>query len=241
MRLVQSDNFDHEGAAMLADVIRAKPDAVIVVATGNTPIGMYRVLARMYRDGAFQTNALRVVQLDEYLGIPADDRRALFGWMVASFCDPLDIPAANIIRLPGDALDPEAACQIYAEAVRAIGGFDLAILGLGPNGHLGFNEPPADDSSPTRVVTLTEESLASNSNYWGGRAQVPTQALTCGMDLLLAAKQTLLVVSGSHKRAVLAHTLHGPITPALPASFLQRAPNVTILADRAASEEITIT
>lgn len=236
MDLLETDEFAHTGATLIADAIRANPQAVIVAATGNTPMSIYQALAEMYRAGAFSTGELRVVQLDAYAGIPVDDRRSLFRWMAESFCAPLEIPVANVIRLPGDAADPEAACRIYVETVHALGGFDLAILGLGPNGHLGFNEPPADATAPTRVVSLREESLDSNAAYWGGRAQVPTHALTCGMDLLLAAKQTLLVVSGSHKRAILARTLDGPVTAALPASFLHHAPNVTVLADRAAAE-----
>lgn len=235
MNLIRSNDFEADGAALIADVIRAKPDAAIVVPTGNTPVGIYRTLAGMYREGAFKTSALRVIQLDDYLGVGADDRRSLFRWMWEAFCLPLEIPAANVIRLPGDADDPEAACRVYQEAVRSIG-IDLAILGIGPNGHLGFNEPPADANAPTRVVHLNEASLNSNASYWGGRDQVPTQAITCGMDLLLAARKTLLVVSGAHKRAILQRAIHGPVTPEVPASFLQNAADVTVLADAEAVE-----
>lgn len=239
MNLIQSSDFERDGAAFIADVIRAKPDAAIVVATGNTPMGIYRTLASMYRKGAFTTNALRILQLDEYLGVPVDDRRSLFRWMWEAFCMPLDIPASNIIRLPGNAADPAAACQVYKETVRSIG-VDLSILGLGPNGHLGFNEPPAGANAPTRVVELTEESLNSNAAYWGGRDHVPTQALTCGMDVLLTARQTLLVVSGAHKRSILQRALGGPVTPDVPASFLQNAANVTVLADAEAAGSLRV-
>src|SRR5205807_8145018 len=114
------------------------------------------------------------------------------------------------------------------------GGYDLSVLGLGPNGHLGFNEPPCDAEVPTRMVELTEASIESNTHYWGGRERVPRRAVTAGMAQLLAARQTLLVVSGAHKREILLRAVIGPITPDVPASYLQQVANVTVLADRAA-------
>jgi glucosamine-6-phosphate deaminase len=224
------------GADLIASVIAARPDAALVVATGNTPMGIYSELARRAARGQLDTTRLRIFQLDAYLGLAPDDRRALYGWMLRSFVQPLGIREAQVVRLPGDTPDPQAACQAYAAAVRAAGGFDLSILGLGPNGHLGFNEPPCGPRDPTRLVDLTPESIASNAAYWGGEDQVPRQALTCGMDLLLEARQTLLVVSGAHKHQILRRTVAGPPTPELPASQLHIAPGVSVLADRAAWE-----
>lgn len=228
------DHLSRLAADLIAGVIASRLDAAVVVATGNTPMGAYAELTRRREHGALDASRLRVFQLDEYQGIPADDRRSLRGWTVRSFLRPLGVPERNFVRLPGDAPDPADACREYAAAVRAAGGYDLAVLGLGPNGHLGFNEPPSDARAPTRVVDLTEESLESNAAYWGGRDQVPRRALTAGMDLLLAARQTLLMVSGEHKREILARTVRGPATPDVPSSILQRAAKVVVLADRAA-------
>ncbi|GAC1432806.1 MAG: glucosamine-6-phosphate deaminase [Chloroflexota bacterium] len=222
------------GADLVAVAITANPTANLVVATGETPMGLYRELARRRRDGHLDTSALRVFQLDAYLGIAPDDRRSLYRWMRESFLDPLDIPPERVVRLPGDAGDPRAACRAYEAALRQAGGLDLSILGLGPNGHLGFNEPPAGPRAPTRVVDLTEESLESNARYWGGRDQVPSRAMTAGMGVLLAARQTLLVVAGERKRHILRRVLDGPPTPDVPASFLAQAAWVTVIADRAA-------
>ncbi len=222
------------GADWLAEGIRSKPDSAIVVATGDTPMGVYRELAERRSGGQLDPSQLRVFQLDAYVGLAPDDRRALFGWMRRSFIEPLGITEANVVRLAGDALDLKEACRLYEATVRAAGGFDLSILGLGPNGHLGFNEPPSPPDARTRLVNLTPESIRSNARYWGSEEQVPHQALTCGMDLLLAARRSLLVVSGAHKHQILHRTLEGPQMPEVPASYLRLAPNVTVLADRAA-------
>jgi glucosamine-6-phosphate deaminase len=222
------------GADWLAERIRAKPDATVVVATGDTPMRMYRELAERFIRGLIDTSWLRVFQLDAYLGLTPDDRRSLFGWTRRSFIEPLGISEENVVRLAGDASDPWEACRAYDRAARQAGGFDISILGLGPNGHLGFNEPPSPPDASTRVVDLTPESIVSSARYWGNEEQVPRQALTCGMDLLLAARQTLLLVSGAHKHQILHRAVEGPLTPDVPASYLQSASNVTVLADRAA-------
>lgn len=237
MQLTIVDDYDalsRAGAELMADVIRERPNAAIILATGETPMGIYRELAaRRQRDG-LDTSRLRIFQLDAYVGLGADDHRSLYGWMKRSFLDPLGVPDANVVRLPGNAADPEAACRAYDAAVQTAGGIDLAVLGLGPNGHLGFNEPPVDADAPTRIVTLTPASIESNARYWGGSDQVPQRALTAGMSILLAARQTLLVVSGAHKRAILRRAVEGPITPDVPASYLRHAANVTVLADKVA-------
>jgi glucosamine-6-phosphate deaminase len=237
MELSIVDDYDalsRAGARWLIEAIREQPDAALVAATGHTPMGMYIELAQRRLRDPFDTSQLRVFQLDAYVGLAPNDHRALFNWTRRSFIEPLRIAEANVVRLAGDASDLWEACRCYEAAVYEVGGFDVSILGLGPNGHLGFNEPPSPPDAPTRVVDLTPESIESNARYWGGEEQVPRQALTCGMDLLLAARQTLLVVSGAHKHKILHRTLEGSQTPDVPASYLQSALNVTVLVDRAA-------
>jgi glucosamine-6-phosphate deaminase len=224
-------------ADFVTKAVAAKPDAVAVFPTGNSPLGLYQELARRRQQGLFNPSQLRIFQLDEYLGISADDPRSLYGWFKQACLAPLGVPETNVRQLAGDAPDLVVACRAYDQALAAVGGLDLAVLGLGPNGHLGYNEPPATGDAPTRVITLTEESITSAAHYFGGRDQVPRHALTCGMAQLLAARQILLIVSGAHKRDILWRSLKGPITPEVPASYLQQAASVTVLADRAAWPE----
>lgn len=240
MELIVVDDYEalsRAAADRLSQAMREQPEAAIVAATGNTPMGMYIELAQYRSRGLIDTSRLRVFQLDAYLGLAPDDHRALFSWTRRSFIEPLGIAEAHVVRLAGNSPDPWEACRRYEAAVWEAGGFDISILGLGPNGHLGFNEPPSLPDAPTRVVDLTPESIISNARYWGGEEQVPRQALTCGMDLLLAARRTLLLVSGTHKHQILRRAIEGPQTPDVPASYLQSIPNVTVLADQAAWHE----
>jgi glucosamine-6-phosphate deaminase len=237
MRVIVADNYEKLSAlaaAEFAAAVGANPRATVMPATGNTPMGMYQELAKLRENDGTDFTGLTVFQLDAYRDIGRDDFRSLYGWMMRSFVEPLGIPEQAVVRLAGDAIDPELECASFEQRVHEAGGIDITILGLGPNGHLGFNEPPSLPDAPTRRVPLTPESLVSNSVYWGGEEQVPTEALTAGMTILLAAKQVLLVVSGESKQGILARTLDGPIAPGNPASYLQQLPNVIVFADRAA-------
>ncbi|GLV55623.1 glucosamine-6-phosphate deaminase [Dictyobacter sp. S3.2.2.5] len=241
MRLIVTDDhaeMSRTAAQLMAAQIQANPTTAAVVATGNTPQQAYQELARLVRQGQLDVSRLRPFQLDEYLHVPESDPRSLFSWSKRAFLDPLQLPLERLVRLRGDGADSADACASYDREVEAAGGFDLAILGLGPNGHLGFNEPPSEPDAPTRQVALTPTSLASNASYWG-ELEVPTQALTCGMRHLLAARHVLLLVSGAHKRDILWQTINGPVTPAVPSSYLQQLPDAVVIADRAAWPYLT--
>lgn len=241
MKLIVRESHDEmsdDAAERIAAIIRARPAAAILPATGTTPMTAYADLARLSNAGLLDASQVRVFQLDEYLGLDETDVRSLFVWTLRSFVTPLGIPRDRVRNLPGQVADPDAACRDYDAAIEAVDGIDLAILGLGPNGHLGFNEPPSDLDAPTRVVTLTPESVASNGLYWGGTDRVPTRALTAGMSVIRDAREVLLLVSGEHKRAILERTVRGPVTADVPSSWLQRHPNATLLADRAAAGDL---
>jgi glucosamine-6-phosphate deaminase len=240
MRTVVVGDYEalsHAAADAIAATLLRKPDALLLLATGDTPMGAYRELAERRLRGELDTSRVRAAQLDEYAGVALDDRRSLYGWMTRSFAEPLGVPEEHTIRLDAS-LPPDVACRRYDAAVAAAGGFELAVLGLGPNGHLGFNEPPIERDAPTRLVPLTPESIRSNARYWGDEDDVPREALTCGMATMLEARQILLVVSGPHKREILRRTLTPPPTADVPASWLQQAAgDVVVLADRDACPE----
>ena len=219
-------------AAEISLEISRKPELSLLAATGNTPMGCYAELAARYTAGTLDTTKLRVVQLDEYLGVSDDDPRSLYRWLETSLTGPLEISQERLIRFSGDAEDAERDCREVATRITAWGGIDLSVLGLGPNGHLGFNEPPSAPDAPTRTVSLTPASLASNAPYWAG-LPVPHRAVTVGMDVILNSRRVLLLVSGEHKREILRRTLHETPLPDVPATWLQTA-NLTVIADRAA-------
>jgi glucosamine-6-phosphate deaminase len=240
MKLVVTEDYaamSRAAADWVAQQVKAKPDAVAVFPTGNSPVGLYEELARRHKAGAFDASRLHLFQLDEYLGLAADDPYSLYQWFYRAFVEPLDVPEGNLVRLAADAPNIEQICYAYDEQIAAAGGFDFAVLGLGPNGHLGYNEPPANSDALTRIVTLTESSIEGAVGYFGSRARVPSQAVTLGMAPLLAARQILLIVNGAHKHDILRRSLTGPITPDAPASYLQKHPDLTVIADRAAWPE----
>jgi glucosamine-6-phosphate isomerase len=240
MRLIICDDLsalNKAGADEIAAVVGAKPTAAVVVATGKSPMGIYAELAGRSARGQFDATNLRVFQLDEYFGLADNDNRSLFAWMERDFIQPLRVPLQNVVRLPSDRFTWRENCRAYDAEVKSAGGFDLAILGIGTNGHLGYNEPGSHAHSPTRSLLLSEESMNASVGYGWTRKEVPLFAITCGMQNLLTARLIVLVVSGAHKRDILTRALYGPIGPEVPASYLQTAADVVVICDRAAAPE----
>ena len=214
--------------AALAEPGRAEP--TLMPALGTSALPIYRELGAWRTTGRLDASGLRLVQLDEYEGLSDDDPRLLSSWLRRDVAAPLGVADDRIVRLGGPFAAAEATCRAYDAGVAAAGGIDVAVLGLGPNGHLGFNEPPSDADAPTRSVALTMASLRANARYWPGLG-VPTRALTAGMATILAARRIVLVVTGEGKRSILRDLLVGPISAALPASWLRPLATATLLAD----------
>lgn len=222
------------GARLFARALAEEPALPAVLATGNSPIALYARLAELRAGGEVDASAMTAFQLDAYVGTPDDDPRSLWGWMRRAFVEPMGLRPDQVRRLDADAPDAQAEGARFDAEVARMGGLGLAVLGLGPNGHLGFNEPPSAPDAPTRALDLTPESVRSNAAYWGGPERVPRRAMTMGMAPILAARRILLVVGGAHKHEILRRTVEGPMGPDLPASWLQGQPAATVIADRAA-------
>jgi glucosamine-6-phosphate deaminase len=224
-------SFAAVGADIVCDVVRTVPDAVLTFATGQSAMPIYRVLAERVDQGEIDFSRVRVFELDGYVGIPLDDRRSLFAWLMRDVIVPLRIPEGAVTRLRGEASDAVSACRKYDRALDRAGGYDLALLGLGPNGHVAFNEPPADPESDAHVLDVTEDSVESAVRYWGSRTEVPRRAITTGLRRLIAARHVLLAARGEAKRGALERALVGEGDPITPASFLNRSADVTFLTD----------
>jgi glucosamine-6-phosphate deaminase len=231
VRVVEPARLDQVGAELVAGWLKEMPAAKFLAAMGTSPLGVYAQLAGLAAEGRVDMSRIRLVQLDEYVGVADDDRRCLFGWLLRDVATRLGVDGDRMLRLHGDAGDPRAEAARHDAAIAAVGGLDVCLLGLGPNGHLGFNEPPSGPGAPTRVVDLAEASIESNARYWGSTAAVPQQAITVGMDRLLAARRTLLVVRGAAKRDILRGLVTEAVDNGLPASHLRGVPGTVLLAD----------
>ncbi len=221
-------------ADVVAETLTGRPDAVLGLPTGSTPVPLYAELGR--RGALGQINLSRAVAfaLDEWLGVAPDHPATNAGFLRRH----LSFPLAALYLMRSDAVDPAAECGAFASRLAEAGGLDLAVLGIGINGHLAFNEPGSAFDSRCRWVELTETTRCAHQGEFGGLPLTPGRGLTLGLGEIMEARQALLLASGPAKAPVLARALHGAITEDLPASVLQRHPSLIVIADRAAAAEL---
>jgi glucosamine-6-phosphate deaminase len=217
----------------VAEVVGRIEAPTVVFATGTTPLGLFAELRARVLAGDIDLTRIRAVQLDEYVGLEPGDRRCLWEWLRRELLRPAGLDEAAAIRFELG-LPVERACAEVDRRLHEVGGIDLAVLGLGPNGHVGFNEPPSPPNSPTRRVRLDETSVTANARYWGSREVVPVEAVTLGMAALIAARRVVLLAKGSHKREILERTLLGEPSADVPASLLRTGGRLVVIAERAA-------
>lgn len=241
MRIYQEADYDamSRRAANLisAEVIR-RPDCVLGLATGSSPVGTYQKLIDWYRKGDLSFREVSTVNLDEYLGLAPSHSQSYRHFMQETFFDQIDIPTEKTHVPSGLAEDPEEECRRYDAYIRALGGTDLQLLGLGHNGHIGFNEPGPGFIKATHVVELASSTIEANARFFSSPGEVPRRAVTMGMGAILSAKRILVVVSGGEKAQIVRQAFLGPITPEVPASILQLHRDVVLVGDKAALSQL---
>ena len=242
MQIYRAKDY-HDMSRKAANIISAqvimKPSCVLGLATGSAPIGTYRQLIEWYEKGDLDFAHVTSVNLDEYKGLSGDNDQSYRYFMNHNFFSHINIPMERTFVPNGLEKNSDAACAAYNEIIRSCGGIDLQLLGLGHNGHIGFNEPGEAFEKETHCVDLTESTIEANKRFFEKEEDVPRQAYTMGIKNIMQARKILLVVSGEDKADILAQVLEGPITPQVPASILQLHNDVTVVADEAALSKLT--
>lgn len=242
MRIYQEADYEalsRRAANLISAEVIYRPNCVLGLATGASPVGTYRQLIQWNQRGDFSFQEVRTINLDEYKGLAPDHPQSYRYFMQANLFDHVDIDPRNTFVPNGMAGDPEAECAAYDARIQALGYADLQLLGLGGNGHIGFNEPCGCFVKETHVVDLSASTIEANARFFESPADVPSQALTMGIGAIMAARRVLLIASGERKAEALYQAFCGPITPQCPASILQLHGDVVVVADRAALSRMT--
>lgn len=234
-----NEEVNEQAAQVIAGAIRKKPSLTLGLATGNTMVGLYQHLVRLHRAGSLDFSEVKTFNLDEYLGLPGSHPQSFQHFMHENLFRHVNVPSRNI-HIPDGSIrgDYDAYCASYEQSIRAAGGIDLQVLGIGRNGHIGFNEPTSSLASRTRLKVLSRETLDDNAKFFGPE-ESPSCAITMGIGTILEARKVLLLATGASKAAAVAKSIEGPITCAVSASALQLHPDVTFVLDEPAAAQLT--
>lgn len=241
MRIIVEQDYhtlSKKAALMVASQITLKPDSNLGLATGSTPLAMYDKLIEMYREGEIDFSEIKSFNLDEYCGLETEHPNSYHYYMNKNFFNDINIKKENIYIPEGNAEDIKKECINYEANIKKARGIDLQILGIGSNGHIGFNEPAENLNVATEIVNLTEETIKANSRYFESKDEVPKKAISMGMATILKAERIILMASGETKAKAIKKTVSGKISTRVPASLLQTHPQITILLDREAASLI---
>ena len=243
MKLYRAKDYkdmSRKAANNISAQVIMKPDCVLGLATGSTPIGIYQQLIDWYNKGDLDFSETKSVNLDEYKGLPRDNDQSYYYFMYNNLFKHVNINLDNTNVPYGMEPDSDKECQRYEKVIADLGGVDLQLLGLGHNGHIGFNEPDEAFGTITHCVDLTQSTIEANKRFFASINDVPKRAYTMGIKTIMQAKKILLVVSGADKAEALYKTVCGPVTPQVPGSILQLHNNVVVVADEAALSKITL-
>ena len=241
MKIYVSDDYkdmSRKAANIVSAHVILNPACVLGLATGSTPIGMYKQLIDWYNKGDLDFSQVKSVNLDEYVGLAPTHDQSYRYFMQHNLFDHVNIDPANTNVPNGLASDPEAECERYNQVIHSMGGIDIQVLGMGHNGHIGFNEPGQAFELETHVVNLTDRTIEANARFFASKDEVPKRAITMGIKSIMQARQILVVVSGEDKADIVKKAFFGPVEPQVPASILQMHPNVVLCGDKAALSKI---
>ncbi|MGF1427152.1 glucosamine-6-phosphate deaminase [Kitasatospora sp. LaBMicrA B282] len=227
-------------AQAIADLLTGKPDALVGVATGSTPLPIYRALAARVAAGTLDVSRARICQLDEYVGLPKGHPESYRSVVLREVLEPLGIAGEAFIGPDGSAADIAAAATAYDRELAAAGGVDLQLLGIGTDGHIGFNEPCSSLASRTRIKTLTQQTRVDNARFFDSLDEVPHHVITQGIGTILEARHLVLLATGEAKAEAVAQAVEGPLSALVPASALQLHPHATVVVDEAAATRLKL-
>ncbi|MEW4411901.1 glucosamine-6-phosphate deaminase [Clostridium sp. AN503] len=237
MKILKAKDYDdmsRKAANVISAQVIMKPDCVLGLATGSTPIGTYKQLIEWYNQGDLDFSEVSTANLDEYKGLTRDNDQSYYYFMYNNLFKHVNIDLAKTNIPDGTEPDSDKECARYNGVIESLGGIDLQLLGLGNNGHIGFNEPDEEFAKLTHCVDLQPSTIEANKRFFASIDDVPKQAYTMGIKTIMQAKKVLLIVSGEGKADILRDALFGPVTPHVPASILQLHNDVTVVADEAA-------
>ncbi len=237
MRIIRAKDYEdmsRKAANIISSVMTLKPDCVLGLATGSSPVGTYKHLIRRYENGDLDFSRVISVNLDEYKGLDRENPQSYYYFMRENLFSHVNIRMENTYIPDGTEADSEKACSAYNEILHNVGSVDLQLLGIGHDGHIGFNEPADTFAKETHCVDLTDMTIEANARFFASRDEVPTQAYTMGIQTIMSARKVLMVASGADKAKIIREAFFGPVTPQVPASILQFHPDFILVADEAA-------
>lgn len=243
MRIYKAKDYvdmSRKAANIVSAQVIMKPNCVLGLATGSTPIGLYKQLVEWYNKGDLDFSEVMTVNLDEYKGLSRDNDQSYYYFMHQNLFDHVNIRAENTHLPNGMEPDSQKECQEYTDLIQSLGGVDLQLLGIGHNGHIGFNEPGEAFDKQVHCVNLTQSTIEANKRFFASADDVPKQAYTMGIKTIMQAKKILIVASGEDKAEIVRDAFFGPITPKVPASVLQLHNDVTLVADEAALSKLPL-
>lgn len=231
IRAKDYEDMSRKAAEIIADQVAHKADAVLGLATGGTPVGTYKRLVEIYKEGKLDMSGIKTVNLDEYVGISPDNSQSYRFFMNDNFFDHVNVKKENTHVPDGEDPDAEKVCSAYDALIESLGGIELQLLGMGPNGHIGFNEPDDHFTVGTHKVALAESTIKANTRFFDREEDVPRFAYTMGIGTIMSAKRTLMVVSGASKADIVRKAFFEEVTPMVPASILRFHQDFTLVAD----------